>query len=226
MNRTTLARLGVLAAAALAALTGGAAQAASIVSSTETFAPTTALITFDAYDNLLTSNDTVDGVQLTSLTDMVIGADQQDLGQNGLWGARVAPTPTGEGNFLATFSATTLSFGLYGGQAQVGAFFNQYQDAQDADPSNNSITLTAYGAANNILESFNYTIDTAWDTYNEGVYLGFSRASADIYKIEVSGGTVTLDNLGLSTSPVPEPASLLLLGSGLVTLRAARRRKA
>ncbi len=219
MSTSFFARLGVVAAAALTLM--GAAQAASINSATATFTGTTELITFDGYDNLLSSGQYLDGdgdVLFSSDSLATLGADNQDLGQNGLWGARVfGPTGTGEGNFLAAFSPILFNFGADGPQQQVGAYMNLFQ----GDPKVNSITLTAYGESMNVLETFSVLVNTDFAGYNEGRFLGFSRASADIYNFGISGGTIVLDNLTLSA--VPEPEALVLMMVGVLGLAATRR---
>lgn len=225
--KTSFASLALALAVALAV--AGTAQAASIVSATAAFAPTTSF-DFDAYDGQLAAAgsrvwlDTGNFLAVDAAA--VLGASEQDLGGNGLWGARFDTTPTGSGNFL---SATgPVLFGFFGGaQAQVGAFFNLSQPLEGA--KNATLTLTAYSAANQVLESFTYRVDTTWDGYNEGVFLGFSRASADIHSFGITasaGQSLVLDNLSLSAAPVPEPGSLALLAAGLAVVGGVARRRA
>lgn len=224
--KTSFASLALVAALAVA----GTAQAAGIVSSTATFAPTTSLFDFDGYDGqAVAAAERVwlnSGTFFVTDTSAVLGANEQDLGGNGLWGARFDTTPTGSGNFA---SATgPVLFGFFSGpQAQVGAYFNLSQPLEGAKTA--TLTLTAYSAANQALESFSYTVDTPLESYNEGVFLGFSRVSADIHSFGVtvsSGQSLVLDNLHLSAAPVPEPASIALLAAGLAVIGGVARRRA
>jgi hypothetical protein len=232
MSMKFTARMGaLLAAMSVASL----ANAASTVSDTATFAPTTELITFNGYDGLIYSPlaypsglylDNDGDVLFSSTANAVVGAFEQDLGGNGLWGARFDPTPTGDGNFLTATAPVLFNFGADGPQAQVGAFFNLYQAMEGS--KTNSLTLTAYDQNMVALESFSYTVNTSFDSYNEGKFLGFSRTSADIYNFGISatpGSSIAMDNLGLTAAPVPEPESIAMLLAGLVAVGAVARRR-
>lgn len=225
--KTSFARLALVAALAAA----GAAHAAGVVSTTATFAPST-VIDFDAYDGqqvaagtpALLSGNTF----FVSDAAAMLGADNQDLGGNGAWGARVGEmTPTGSGHFVAATGPVLFGFLVSGPQAQVGAYFNLSQPLDGLKTA--MLTLTAYSAANQVLESFSYKVETNLDSYNEGMFLGFSRAQADIYSFGVTvsaGQSLVLDDLHLSAAPVPEPASVALLAAGLGLVGAAARRRA
>lgn len=225
MSKKLIARLG---AVALALTMAAGAQAASLVSANATFAPTTELITFDGYDGLVSSGQYLDAdgdVLFSSTAPSVLGAFEQDLGGNGLWGARFDETPTGSGNFLSATSSVLFNFGADGPQAQVGAFFNLSQVFEGL--KTNALTLTAYGENMEVLESFNFVVNSAWDSYNEGMFLGFGRPNADIYNfgISVAEGSFVMDNLSLTTAPVPEPETFAMLLAGLVAVGAAARRR-
>jgi len=224
--KTSFASLALVAALSLA----GSAQAASIVSPTATFAPST-LIDFDAFDGLQVPAGApvllAGNAFFISDVTATLGANEQDLAGNGLWGARVDATPTGSGNFVSSTGPVLFGFLITGPQAQVGAHFNLSQPMDGLKDA--SLTLTAYSAANQVLESFSYKVDTNWDSYNEGMFLGFSRANADIYSFGVTvsaGQSLVLDNLHLSAAPVPEPASIALLAAGLAVVGGVARRRA
>lgn len=225
MSKKLIARLG---AVALAFTLVSTAQAASIVSNNATFAPTTELITFDGYDGLVSSGQYLDDdgdVLFSSAAPSVLGAFEQNLDGNGLWGARFEDSPTGSGNFLSAISPVLFNFGADGPQAQVGAFFNLSQALEGV--KSNSLTLTAYGENMEVLESFSILIDTAFDSYNQGLFLGIGRANADIFNFGISAaeGSFVMDNLSLTTAPVPEPESIAMLLAGLAVVGAAVRRR-
>lgn len=223
----------MLGAAVAAALSAGSARALSVASDTNPFTSGATVLDFNAYDGLLTTGPldmgtTPGAVVFTSAPFAVVGAAAQDLGANGLWGARGTPedglvdTPTGNGHFLASaFVARRGELGFSFAQpvAKVGAFFNQFQ----TDGVPNNLRLIAYDAAGNELESFAFSINTAADGYNEGKFLGFSRTSADIYGFGISDGSFVMDNL--TTAPVPEPGTYALMAAGLLVVgRLASRR--
>lgn len=231
-----------LHALALAAslLAAGTAQAAS--TAVAPFSPfmitepgvidgSTSTITFNGWDNLLTTGPIDVGAEVgasvifTSVPNARLGADEQDLSNNGLWGARFEPTPTGDGNFLASaFIATRGEFGFTFGTAvsAVGAYVNQFQTAG----VNNALTFLAYDQAGNIIDLFSYRVDTDPLGYNEGQFLGFQHASADIYGFGIADGTFVLDNLTFTAAPVPEPGTVGLMLAGLGLLGVAMRRRA
>jgi hypothetical protein len=101
--------------------------------------------------------------------------------------------------------------------ARVGAFFNQFQTAA----GNNSLRVLAYDRDGNDIESFSFSPDTDAFGFNEGVFLGFARGSADIWGFGITDGSFVMDDLTLA--PVPEPGTWALMGLGVATLLARRR---
>lgn len=82
-------------------------------------------------------------------------------------------------------------------------------------------TLSIYDSSFDLLESI--TAPTGVNTY-----AGFTRLSTDIKYFEISGDFFAIDDLQHNASasvPVPEPSTLLLLGSGLVGLVGFGRKK-
>lgn len=225
MNKS-LKTLGLLTLLAL----GGAAQAAAVQDQSG-FGPSK-VITFNAFDGLITTGEVDVGtaeigmeVKLTSGPFAEVGANNRDLGENGLW-TGFGSGPAVEGHFLAssfTGKRGELGFSFATGLSSVGAYVNQFRLAG----VNNSLTLLAYDKYGNTLESFTYSVKTEWDSYDQGQFLGFKRASADIYGFGVAGNNIVLDNLTVA-APVPEPESyaLLLAGLGVLGLLSRRRLKA
>jgi PEP-CTERM motif len=223
--------LSTLAFAALLATPG--ARAAAIASPTSTITGT--VITFNEFDGLTTTGPLLvaPDVTFSSVPNSVVGANNQDLGNNGLWGARgdiertpgdgstLVSTPTGDGNFVASaFVARRGEFGFDFGLnpvQSVGAFVNQFQGTAP-----NSMVVLAYGVDGEVLESFSIGVDTDVNGYNEGLFVGFQRASADIYGFGIADGTFVLDNL---TYAVPEPGSLAMVLAGLGLLVSVSRHR-
>jgi hypothetical protein len=166
-------------------------------------------------------------VLLSGSRDIEIGAVARDLGDNGLWGARDgAPTPTGSGNFVASLFELPrgeLGFSLSMPVAGIGGFMNQFQVAGVT----NNFTVLAYDRDGNTLESYTVSIDTDADGYNEGRFVGIHREFADIWGYGFAGNNLVLDELTLTTTPVPEAGTLGMMaaGLGLVGWLSARRRR-
>lgn len=91
-------------------------------------------------------------------------------------------------------------------------------------------TLSAFDSAGNLLETFDIGADAPISTpggLNAGAFRGIQLATTNIAYIEFLGDTAVFDNLTFSTtSRVPEPASLALVGLALAGLRLARRKQA
>jgi PEP-CTERM motif len=217
-----------LAAAALMAATVSA-QATSIVAPSATFSGT-AVYDFNFDDAYLATFPSLNitgplslggGVTLTSSPFVEIGANVRDLEDNGAW--TVVGNSNRDGYFIATnFVARRGEFGFsFDAPIQkVGIFANQLQPY---GKTNNSIEVLAYDQYGSVLESFNVTINTAWDSYDEGMFIGFQRASADIYGFGIANGSFVVDNL---TVAVPEPETYALVFAGLAVVGALARRRA
>jgi hypothetical protein len=120
-------------------------------------------------------------------------------------------TNPGPAPFKVTFTLPGVTFFQIG----VGDY--------DADIDNDY--LEVYDAANNLLGSDYYQNPAA--TFG-GDYLSVTTATPIAYALfwdaDPFAGHVYWDNMTYTAAPIPEPASLVLLGSGLGLLSAFRRR--
>ena len=235
----------LLATSALACGAAAQAQTYSAINSPGAITTPFNVLTFNGWDNFQTTGpinvgaEVGDNVIFTSVPVARLGASEQDLGDNGLWGARgdigrpsngfentLVPTPTGDGNFIASAFVSRrgeFGFSFANPVSAVGAWFNQFQAT---GTTNNRMQLIAYDAEGNVLETLLFTVDTDAYGYNEGSFLGIRSSTNNIYGFGVADGTFVMDNLTY-TVPVPEPSTyaLFLAGMALMGIRAARRNR-
>lgn len=178
---------------------------------------------FESFDGLVTQGPVAlgGGASVSSNIDSTIGAIAVDLGDNGTWGSGdnfagigdLSLTP-GSFNFDGSMSFT-LSAGVNG----VGAVFSIFQ----ASGGSADILIEALAADSSVLESQSFVINFADPSFhNAGPFFGFSRNTADVFGLRVSGDGFVLDDL--SVQPIPVPATLPLLLSGLALLGFKTRR--
>lgn len=204
-----------------------AVEAAPIVAPSATFAGT--LIDFNFDDAYLATLPTLSitgpfdlggGVTLSSSPNIEIGVNVLDQEDNGLW--TVVGNSNRDGYFLATnFTAKRgeMGFTFDVPVQKVGIFANQYQAPSK---TNNTLQVLAYDIDGNVLETFTVTIDTDRYGYDEGMFVGFERASADIYGFGIADGYFVVDNLLIA---VPEAETFAMLLAGLGVLGAVARRR-
>jgi hypothetical protein len=172
------------------------------------------LIDFDGYDGLSTTGPEALGGRVTFNGDAgsELGAFVRDLGDNGAWGAGkrfAAGGFNGELRFL--FDGRTLG---------AGAFVNHFAGA--GLPF--AVAVTAYGIGGEVLETHTVTVDSAFDSYNDGLFVGIARAQRDIHALAFKGSGVVLDDFAHSL-PVPEAGTtaMMLAGLGMAGLLLRRR---
>jgi hypothetical protein len=209
--------LPLLAVSSLAAVTG--AQAAVV--NVNSFA---VVETFSAFNGLVGQGPVAlaGGLSVTSTIDSTIGAFQADLGDNGNWGAGSSFAGIGDLSFESTSTLFngSMTFNLGAGYSGAGATFSIFQ----ASGGTSSITLEALSSGGSVLESTVFSVNFNDPTlYNAGTFVGFQRATNDIYSLRVSGDGFVLDDVSLA--PVPVPAALPLLLSGLAGAFGMMRRR-
>lgn len=178
---------------------------------------------FEAFDGLVTKGPQLltAGAVVTSEVFSTIGAFAVDLLDNGTWGAGnnfagigdLSSIPTTNEGFVGS-----MTFSLGVARSGVGADFSIYNDGLVAG----EITIEALGIGGIILETSTFAVDFN-DPFGSNVALfrGFTRDTADILALRVSGDGFVVDNL----SAVPVPAALPMLLGGIAVIGARMRRR-
>jgi len=124
---------------------------------------------------------------------------------NGAWDGALGPM-AGLNDSSAFFGVTdTMTFAFATPVGAVGGFLNYVPDFGPA-------TIAVWDPSGNFIESFDLTFLTGGGT-NTGAFYGFQETTPIGY-FTLSDAYVGVVNL--TTAPIPEPNSLLLIGTGLL----------
>jgi len=143
--------------------------------------------------------------------------DGYGFGSNGVWTGALGPM-AGVNDAHNIYGVTdTMTFAFTSPVYEVGDFIN-YVPGGDTPT-----TIAVYDTSDTLIESYNLTFLTS-GADDQGEWLGFLETTP-IGSFTLTDNYVGLSDPGYSPTVTPEPGSLLLLGTGLVGLAGALRRK-
>lgn len=143
------------------------------------------------------------------------GVTFTNLNSTNVYGSTLAPAvaPSAVNFDPGTFSNMKPVFSLSFAQAITDISFYLVTDGYGA-------TITSYLNGQQV-ETFSLPMNVSLSGY----YQGFTNTLIDTVTLSIAGdGAALLDNIGYNPGAVPEPASVMLLGLGMVGLLAARRK--
>lgn len=141
------------------------------------------------------------------------------FGGNGSWDGSLGPMAGLNDSFDVYGVTDTMTFMLSSPVAGIGGFLNYLPG------SSHPTIIAVYDSSHTLIESFNLTFSTGGGN-NTGSFFGFLEAGPTIKYFTLTDNYVGIVNLTTTdTSAVPEPGSMLMLGSGVLALIALRRKQ-
>jgi hypothetical protein len=210
-----------LSVAALALASFGAPASAGLVGDSSLF---TVIEDFEGFDGLVTTGPVAlgGGATGTASISSTFGAFAVDLGANGVWGAGNNFAGVGDLSLLPSSYdyVGSMTFSWSTGVQGVGGLFSIFQESGGTS----SIQLEALDSGGGVLETYNLLVNLEDPLqYNAGTFAGVLRSTSDIYGLRITGDGFVVDNIAVA--PVPLPAGLPLLLSGMAAVGAMFRRR-